>query len=93
MPNNGWPALPGDEWFDTLETVHLWTQVVGKIRMVRSPWINHSWGVTLYVARLGCGRRSSPMTTKASSGPSTSSDTTSTSRRAAANTPVSTSLQ
>jgi hypothetical protein len=53
MSDNGWPALPSDEWFDTLETVHLWTQVVGKIRMVRSPWINHSWGVTLYVSPTG----------------------------------------
>ena len=48
-----WPALPSDEWFDTLETVHLWTQVVGKVRMVCSPWINHSWSVTLYVSPSG----------------------------------------
>jgi hypothetical protein len=53
MRNNGWSALPSDEWFDTLETVHLWTQVIGKLRMVRSPWINHSWSVTLYVSPTG----------------------------------------
>jgi hypothetical protein len=49
----GWPDLPSDEWFDTLDTVHLWTQVVGKVRMVCSPWINHSWSVTLYVSPSG----------------------------------------
>jgi hypothetical protein len=39
-----WPQLPGTPvWIDTLETLHLWTQVVGKIRMVQSPWMNHSW--------------------------------------------------
>ena len=38
---------------DTLDTVHLWTQVIGKIRMVQSPWINHSWSVTLYVSPRG----------------------------------------
>ena len=49
----GWPTLPSDVWFDTLETVQLWTQVIGKIRMVQSPWINHSWSVTLYVSPHG----------------------------------------
>jgi hypothetical protein len=53
MSESGWPALPSDEWFDTLETVHLWTQVIGKIRMGLAPWINHSWGVTLYVSPTG----------------------------------------
>jgi Family of unknown function (DUF5996) len=48
-----WPALPFDRWTDTLETLHLWTQIVGKIRMVRSPWINHSWSVPLYVSASG----------------------------------------
>ncbi len=50
---HGWPALPSDVWSDTLETVQLWTQVIGKIRMVQSPWINHSWSVTLYVSPRG----------------------------------------
>lgn len=48
-----WPVLPADQWADTLETLHLWTQVVGKIRMARGPWVNHSWGVTLYVISRG----------------------------------------
>jgi hypothetical protein len=49
VPRSEWADLPTTEWTDTLETLHLWTQVVGKIRMVRSPWLNHSWSVPLYV--------------------------------------------
>jgi hypothetical protein len=48
-----WPALPYDAWKDTLETLHLWTQVVGKVRLIQSPWVNHSWHVTLYVTSRG----------------------------------------
>lgn len=48
-----WPALPLDEWRETAETLHLWTQIVGKIRLVRMPWINHSWHVPLYVSARG----------------------------------------
>ncbi|HMC60181.1 MAG TPA: DUF5996 family protein [Candidatus Solibacter sp.] len=44
-----WPALPLDAWLDTYETLHLWTQVVGKIRMALSPELNHWWHTTLYV--------------------------------------------
>lgn len=50
-----WPALPGEEWADTLETLHMWTQVVGKIRLNRAPWLNHSWSVPLYVTSTGLG--------------------------------------
>jgi hypothetical protein len=49
----GWPALPTDAWADTLEALHLLTQVVGKVRLVCGPWINHSWGVPLYVTARG----------------------------------------
>ena len=52
-PASAWPSLPWADWADTLETFHLWTQVVGKIRLVRSPWLNHSWSVPLYVAPRG----------------------------------------
>jgi hypothetical protein len=52
-PTNGWPALPTDEWIDTIEALHLWTQIVGKIRLGYSPWLNHSWGVPLYVSTKG----------------------------------------
>jgi hypothetical protein len=52
-PTNGWPALPTDAWIDTIETLHLWTQIVGKIRLAHGPWLNHSWGVPLYVSTKG----------------------------------------
>jgi hypothetical protein len=49
-----WPELPPlADWQDTLETVHLWTQIVGKIRLEQGPWINHSWGSALYVTTRG----------------------------------------
>ncbi len=48
-----WPDLPLDAWADTYATLHLWTQVVGKVRLACSPWINHSWHVTLYVTARG----------------------------------------
>ena len=48
-----WPALPLDAWTDTRETVHLWTQIVGKIRMANTPVVNHWWNVTLYVTTTG----------------------------------------
>ena len=48
-----WPALPYVEWKDTLTTLHLWTQIVGKIRLAQSPWTNHSWHVPLYVTARG----------------------------------------
>lgn len=48
-----WPALPFSEWQATAETLHMWTQIVGKIRLTLSPWTNHSWHVTLYVTSRG----------------------------------------
>jgi uncharacterized protein DUF5996 len=50
---NAWPALPFAEWQDTATTLHMWTQIVGKIRLTLSPWTNHSWHVTLYVTSRG----------------------------------------
>jgi len=38
-----WPSLPLAAWSDTCATLHLWTQIMGKIRLAQSPWINHSW--------------------------------------------------
>ena len=49
----GWPELPTAAWRDTYDTLHLWSQIVGKIRAARSPWLNHSWHVTLYVTARG----------------------------------------
>ena len=48
-----WPELPWAAWSDTATTLHLWTQVIGKIRLMRTPWINHSWHVPLYVSARG----------------------------------------
>jgi hypothetical protein len=48
-----WPELPTAAWRETCETLQLWTQVVGKIRLARAPWLNHSWHVTLYVTTRG----------------------------------------
>lgn len=48
-----WPPLPFAEWKDTAITLHMWTQIVGKIRLTLSPWTNHSWHVTLYVTSRG----------------------------------------
>jgi hypothetical protein len=47
--SRAWPALPLTEWKDTYATLHMWTQIVGKIRMALSPPVNHFWAVTLYV--------------------------------------------
>jgi hypothetical protein len=48
-----WPSLPLEAWIDTYRTLHLWTQIVGKIRLVQTPWFNHSWHVPLYVTARG----------------------------------------
>ena len=50
---NSWPSLPFAEWKDTAITLHMWTQIVGKIRLTLSPWTNQSWHVTLYVTSRG----------------------------------------
>lgn len=50
---SAWPALPLDEWRDTYATLHMWTQIVGKVRMALSPPVNHWWHVTLYVTARG----------------------------------------
>jgi hypothetical protein len=48
-----WPELPYAAWKDTYQTLQLWTQIVGKIRLARTAWLNHSWHVTLYVSARG----------------------------------------
>jgi len=52
---NPWPVLDYAQWRDTLQTLHLWTQVVGKVRLTLSPWLNHGWQVPLYVTARGLG--------------------------------------
>jgi hypothetical protein len=48
-----WPSLPFQSWQDTYATLHLWTQIIGKIRLRQMPWINHSWHAPLYVTPRG----------------------------------------
>jgi hypothetical protein len=52
-PDLSWPALPLDAWRDTYATLHMWTQVVGKIRLTLSPPVNHWWHSALYVNSRG----------------------------------------
>jgi hypothetical protein len=51
--STAWPELPLEAWSDTCAALHLWTQIVGKIRLAQSPWVNHSWHVTLHVTPRG----------------------------------------
>jgi uncharacterized protein DUF5996 len=53
MTQAAWPELPYEAWNDTYATLHLWTQIVGKIRLAQTPWLNHSWHVVLYVSARG----------------------------------------
>ena len=48
-----WPPLPLEEWKDTCATLHMWTQIVGKIRLAQTPLVNHWWNVPLYVSARG----------------------------------------
>jgi hypothetical protein len=48
-----WPALRYDDWKDTLATIHLWSQIIGKIRLRQEAFVNHWWHVTLYVTHCG----------------------------------------
>src|SRR5437016_6437902 len=54
-----WPALPLSEWAETYATLHMWSQVVGKVRLALSPRVNHWWEVPLYVS--GRGLTTSPI--------------------------------
>jgi len=51
--DNAWPALPYAQWADTCETLHLWCQILGKVRLAQTPWLNHSWQTPLYVSARG----------------------------------------
>jgi hypothetical protein len=51
--SDAWPSLPYEEWIETYETLHMWTQVVGKIRLTLSPMVNHWWHAALYVTSRG----------------------------------------
>ena len=51
--SESWPSLPLEAWGDTCATLHMWTQIVGKVRLAQCPSVNHSWHVTLYVTARG----------------------------------------
>ena len=55
MSNERWPALPYDEWLDTYATLHMWTQVVGKVALARAAPLNHGWAIALQVTARGLG--------------------------------------
>jgi hypothetical protein len=54
-PSPAWPPLPLSEWEDTRAALHLWMQVIGKLRLACTPWTNHSWHVTLPLTARGIG--------------------------------------
>ncbi|WGF90014.1 DUF5996 family protein [Marinivivus vitaminiproducens] len=51
--NQAWPDIPYEPWRETCTALHLYSQIVGKYRLARTPWINHSWHATLYVEARG----------------------------------------
>ncbi|WP_026402367.1 DUF5996 family protein [Actinomadura rifamycini] len=53
MARQGWPRLRVADWHETRDTLHMWTQIVGKVRLVHAPLVNHWWNVTLYVSPRG----------------------------------------
>src|SRR5579863_1328348 len=59
--SDAWPALDIAGYKDTYATLHLWTQVIGKMPLVSVPWTNHSWHVTLYLTARGLGTQLIPL--------------------------------
>jgi hypothetical protein len=59
-----WPALPLAAWQDTFQTLHLWTQIVGKVRLTFSPHVNHWWATTLYTTPRGLTTSTIPYGTR-----------------------------
>jgi hypothetical protein len=53
LHDEAWPRLELSEWLSTRDTLHMWLQIVGKVRLVQTPWINHSWHATVYVTSRG----------------------------------------
>jgi Family of unknown function (DUF5996) len=60
-PARSWKQLPWHDWTDTIATIHMWTQIVGKIRMARTPPLNHWWHVPLYVSARGLTTSAIPL--------------------------------
>jgi len=59
-----WPALPLEKWKDTYATLHMWCQIIGKIRLVQTPLINHWWNTTLYATPRGLTTSAMPYGTR-----------------------------
>ncbi len=59
--NHQWPPLKYDEWKPTYDTLHRWIQIIGKLRMSQSPWLNHSWNSTFYVTSCGLTTSAIPL--------------------------------
>ena len=59
-----WPSLRVADWTDTRDTLHMWTQIVGKIRLAHEPMLNHWWQVALYVSPRGLTTSATPHETK-----------------------------
>src|SRR4051794_36999254 len=57
---DAWPALPLDGWRETYATLHMWTQIVGKVRLALTPLVNHWWNIPLYVTSRGLGTSAMP---------------------------------
>jgi len=57
MTNDRWPALPYAAWKDTYATLHMWTQVIGKVALAKSPPLNHSWAIALQITSNGLSTR------------------------------------
>ncbi|MGD2063136.1 MAG: DUF5996 family protein [Nitrospirota bacterium] len=63
--NEHWPELSLEQWQETCRTLHLWSQIVGKVRLAQMPWLNHSWHVPLYVTARGLTTSLIPYDTRA----------------------------
>jgi uncharacterized protein DUF5996 len=61
MPATVWPELLYADWRETAATLQLWTQIVGKVRLTLTPWLNHGWQVPLYVTARGLGTSAIPV--------------------------------
>lgn len=60
MSHDAWPALPYEAWKDTCATLHMWSQVVGKVALAQAPPLNHSWAIALQVTARGLATRALP---------------------------------
>lgn len=53
LRDRAWPSIPLESWEDTCDTLHMWTQIVGKVRLMQAPLVNHWWEVPLYLTSRG----------------------------------------